>query len=212
MESKLLTTKDRLKGISIEFNYNALLETDSTTRINNLRTLEGMGVVTINDIAKIEGYKTYPEGDKHFMPGNYLTVEDMANRPQKPPTQPAPVAPPKGPKPGGDAPQNISGDTLEEQQRGGPGSGNFGHAGRPGKVGGSASESTPSKPVKKKETPKKKEEKKKITPEEAVQTNDELPMISSGNTEKIGYDEPFTYEDQLRLEELREKAANDPDW
>lgn len=136
LEAKLLNQNERIKGISIEFNYNALLETDSTTRINNLRTLEGMGVVTINDIAKIEGYATYPEGNKHFMPGNYLTVEEMANRTPKPPTQPAPV-------PGGKGPQNTPGDTLEEQQRGGPGSGNFGHAGRPGKVGGSAKESEP---------------------------------------------------------------------
>ena len=77
LESKLLSTEERLSGTSIEFNFNALLETDSTTRINNQKTLTQMGVMTINDVCKIEGYKTYPEGDFHIMPGNYLTVEKV---------------------------------------------------------------------------------------------------------------------------------------
>lgn len=105
LESKLLSERERLNGVSIEFNYEALLETDSTTRINNLRTLEGMGVVTINDIAKIEGYKTYPEGDFHMMPGNYLPVEKIVNKPIK-----------ETKINESDTAQNISGETLEEQQ------------------------------------------------------------------------------------------------
>jgi len=79
LESKLLTTEERLNGVSIEFNFNALMETDSKTRIENLRTLQGMGVVTPNDVCKLEGYPTYPEGDEHFMPGNYLTVSKITN-------------------------------------------------------------------------------------------------------------------------------------
>jgi HK97 family phage portal protein len=86
-ESKLLTTKERLDGVSIEFNYDAMIETDSTTRITNQKLLQSMGVATINDICKREGYTTYPEGNKHMMPGNYLTVEGIVN---KPPTQTQP--------------------------------------------------------------------------------------------------------------------------
>ena len=67
LESKLLSTEERLSGTSIEFNFNALLETDSTTRINNQKTLMQMGVMSINDVCKIEGYETYPEGDFHIM-------------------------------------------------------------------------------------------------------------------------------------------------
>jgi HK97 family phage portal protein len=78
-ESKLLTTQERLSGVSIEFNFNALLETDSTTRINNERTLQGMGVITPNDVCKLEGFPTYPEGDEHYMPGNYLPVSKIAS-------------------------------------------------------------------------------------------------------------------------------------
>ena len=75
LETKLLTTDERLNGVSIEFNWNALVEVDSTTRINNLKSLEGMGVVTPNDICMLEGYAVYPEGRFHVIPGNYVSVE-----------------------------------------------------------------------------------------------------------------------------------------
>lgn len=81
LESKLLTTEERLNGVSIEFNFNALVETDSTTRINNLRTLQGMGIVTPNDVCKLEGFPVYPEGNQHYMPGNYMTVSKIAATP-----------------------------------------------------------------------------------------------------------------------------------
>jgi HK97 family phage portal protein len=81
LESKLLTTQERISGISIEFNWDALLEIDSTTRINNLRTLANLGVVTINDIAKLEGYPTSPDGDARLVPGNYVTVNSIINKP-----------------------------------------------------------------------------------------------------------------------------------
>ncbi len=77
-EYKLLTTQERIEGKSIEFDTNYLIETDSTTRINNLRTLLNNGVITPNDVANSEGYPAFEGGDKHFMPGNYLTVEEMA--------------------------------------------------------------------------------------------------------------------------------------
>jgi HK97 family phage portal protein len=79
LEFKLLSNQERMNGISIEFNWNALIELDSTTRINNLKALEAMGVPTINDICKLEGFAIYPEGDFHMMPGNYLPVEKIVN-------------------------------------------------------------------------------------------------------------------------------------
>ena len=93
MEMKLLKTQERLDGVSIEFNLAALTEADSTTRISNLRTLQGMGVVTPNDVCKLEGFPTYPAGDEHYMPGNFLTVNQIATKtnqtpPQKKPTDP----------------------------------------------------------------------------------------------------------------------------
>ena len=81
-ESKLLTTDEQISGISIEFNYDAVLEVDSATRINNLRTLANLGVLTPDDIAKMEGFPTNPNGgDKHYIPGNYLTIEEISTKP-----------------------------------------------------------------------------------------------------------------------------------
>ncbi len=79
LESKLLTIEERLSGKSIEFNWEALVEIDSKTRIENQRTLQNMGVITPNEVAKNEGYPTYPNGDQYFMPGNMLTVEKIVN-------------------------------------------------------------------------------------------------------------------------------------
>jgi len=79
-ESKLLTTQERMDGVSIEFNWAALVELDSKTRIENLRTLQGMGVVTPNDVAKLEGYPTFDSGDVHTMPGNYVTVDQIGSK------------------------------------------------------------------------------------------------------------------------------------
>lgn len=80
MESKLLTIKERLSGKSIEFNWNALVELDAKTRIDNLRTLENMGVVTPNDVAKLEGWPIYESGNVHLIPGNFLPVKDVINK------------------------------------------------------------------------------------------------------------------------------------
>lgn len=77
-ESKLLTNDERKNGTSIEFNTMALVEMDATTRSNYLKTMSNLGVITPNMVAKIEGYPTYPEGDLHYIPGNYLTIETIA--------------------------------------------------------------------------------------------------------------------------------------
>ena len=85
LEFKLLTTEERINGKSIEWNLMALVEADSTTRINNERTLMGMGVITPNDIARTEGYTTFDGGEKHYLPGNYIALEDkQKTQPEKP--------------------------------------------------------------------------------------------------------------------------------
>lgn len=84
LEAKLLTTAERLSGKSIEFNWNSLVEVDATSRINNLKSLQSMGVITANDIAKLEGFPVYDAGDIHVMPGNYLTTEEIAKKANTP--------------------------------------------------------------------------------------------------------------------------------
>jgi len=76
LEKKILTTQERLDGVSIEFNTDALVETDSKTRIENYKQLFGMGILSPNQIAKIEGYTTYQGGDDHYMLTQLMSVEN----------------------------------------------------------------------------------------------------------------------------------------
>lgn len=80
LEFKLLSISERINGVSIEFNMQALVEADITTRSTYFKTLSSMGVITPNDICIKEGFATYPEGNKHYIPGNYLTVEQIGNK------------------------------------------------------------------------------------------------------------------------------------
>jgi HK97 family phage portal protein len=87
LEFKLLTTEERLNGKSIEWNLMALVEADSTTRIENIRKLANLGAISPNDVAKLEGYPTYKGGDYHYIPGNYLPAENIAVAPTQQPKQ-----------------------------------------------------------------------------------------------------------------------------
>lgn len=76
LESKLLMYNELDEGISIEFNLSAIVETDMTTRINYLKTLSGMGVISANDVARMEGFNTYENGDLHFIQSQNIPIED----------------------------------------------------------------------------------------------------------------------------------------
>ncbi|HOQ81031.1 MAG TPA: phage portal protein, partial [Candidatus Cloacimonadota bacterium] len=76
MEMKLLSMSEKLSGVSIEFNTNALLQLDYKTRIDGYTRLIQNGQMTPNQANAIEGLPLYPEGDKHFMASNFIFVED----------------------------------------------------------------------------------------------------------------------------------------
>ncbi len=80
LEYKLLTIKERNEGVSIELNLMGLVETDQKSRIEAEKNLIGVGAVTPNDVAKIEGYKTFPDGNRHYMPSNYMAIEKGNNQ------------------------------------------------------------------------------------------------------------------------------------
>ena len=77
MEFKLLTIKERKEGYSIEFNANAMVETDYKTRMEGYKTLQGSGAITANDIARLEGFETFKNGDKHYIFNQVVAIEDM---------------------------------------------------------------------------------------------------------------------------------------
>jgi len=73
LEFKLLTQKEREEGKSIEFVLQALIETDLRTKTQYYKDMFGLGVMTGNQIALLEGLPTYAGGETHFIPSNNLT-------------------------------------------------------------------------------------------------------------------------------------------
>lgn len=75
MEMKLLSMSEKLSGVSIEFNTNALLQLDYKTRIQGYKDQIQAGMMTPNTANSIEGLPLYPEGNLHWMPSNFIPLE-----------------------------------------------------------------------------------------------------------------------------------------
>lgn len=82
LELKLLTEEERKEGVSIEFDDKSLNATDAQSRAQIDKIHLELGVITPNDIARKEGYKTYPEGDRHYIASNNLTPVDSLSEDQ----------------------------------------------------------------------------------------------------------------------------------
>jgi len=75
LESKLLTQQEILDGKVIEFNTNALIETDLDTK-NKIITDQVMkGLISPNYAASIYGYPQYDAGEDHWMPSSSMFAE-----------------------------------------------------------------------------------------------------------------------------------------
>lgn len=77
LEFKLLTTEERKKGKSIEFNLNAMIETDHKTRLEGYKTLSQIGAISPNKIAQLENLETDINGDVRLIPMNMMTLEKV---------------------------------------------------------------------------------------------------------------------------------------
>jgi HK97 family phage portal protein len=75
-ESKLLSKEQVLSRFTVEFNTNALVETDLTTKNNILADNVMKGLLTPNAAAKILGYEQWKDGgDDHWMPSSNMFGE-----------------------------------------------------------------------------------------------------------------------------------------
>jgi HK97 family phage portal protein len=70
LEMKLLTPQQRANGESIEFNLNAMIETDHQTRFEGYYKLFQCGAISPNDINRIENMPISPEGEDRYIPMN----------------------------------------------------------------------------------------------------------------------------------------------
>ncbi len=75
LEFKLLTTEERNSGKSIEWNLNALIETDLNSKMNAFKTYIQNGVYTPNEVRILEGLPTFEGGDDHFIMSNMMSLE-----------------------------------------------------------------------------------------------------------------------------------------
>jgi len=76
-EFKLLNPPERKAGKSIEFNLNAMIETDHKTRMEGYKTLSQIGVISPNKIAQIENLETTENGDVRLVPMNMMTLDKL---------------------------------------------------------------------------------------------------------------------------------------
>lgn len=76
LNNKLFTERER-KTIEVEFDMSSLLRADAETRSNYYSTMIRDGVMTINEVRKIEGLNPAENGDTHFVPLNVIPLDKM---------------------------------------------------------------------------------------------------------------------------------------
>ena len=95
---KLFTEQERGEGYYVKFNMTALLRGDSAARAAFYRELFGVGGLSPNQILGLEEMDGIgPDGDHHFVPANFQTIENAVKAPpivpkQAPQPQPAQAA------------------------------------------------------------------------------------------------------------------------
>jgi HK97 family phage portal protein len=63
LEKQLLTARDRVDGITIEFNLEGLLRADSASRAKFYQTMTQIGAYTINEVRALENMPPVVGGD-----------------------------------------------------------------------------------------------------------------------------------------------------
>jgi len=87
MNWKLFTPEERAKGLYVKHNMKALMRGDDAARAAFYQSMFGVAGLSPNQIAALEDIEPIgPEGDKHFVPANYVPIEMAGQQPAK--TQP----------------------------------------------------------------------------------------------------------------------------
>ncbi len=73
---KLFTEEEKAQGYYVKFNMNAILRGDMKTRAEFYQKIFGVGGFSPNRILELEDEDPIgPEGDHHFVPGNFVTLD-----------------------------------------------------------------------------------------------------------------------------------------
>jgi len=79
LEKQLLTPRDRVEGITIEFNIEGLLRADSAARSNFYAKMTQIGVMTINEVRALENLPPVEGGDVPRMQMQNVPITDAGN-------------------------------------------------------------------------------------------------------------------------------------
>jgi HK97 family phage portal protein len=76
LEDKLLTDEEWKSGMSIELNTNALIEMDTTTKMDSYQKLIQNGVIEPGLVAELEGYPAPKTKGRYFLSNNHTEFEN----------------------------------------------------------------------------------------------------------------------------------------
>ena len=76
-ELKLLTDADKMNGISIESNTNAMIELDHKAKTEGYKVLSQMGAISPNQVAQFENLPTDKSGDVRIVPMNMMNLDKI---------------------------------------------------------------------------------------------------------------------------------------
>lgn len=77
---KLFTEAERARGLYVKFNMNAILRGDMQARAAFYREMFAVGAINPNQIAALEDIEPIgPLGDNHFVPANFVTLQQAAD-------------------------------------------------------------------------------------------------------------------------------------
>jgi DNA topoisomerase IB len=148
--STQLLSDAEVEKVFFEHNAEGLLRGNISERYSSYATGRQWGWLSINDIREKENENPLEEGgDIYMVPLNMMPAEDVGKTPE---FAPGGTPPKPGGTPGQGTENKTAGRSDEEDDEVAKdwqdpfderGSGNFGHAGRPGHVGGSATKGRP---------------------------------------------------------------------
>lgn len=115
---KLFTEEQRAAGMYVKFNMNAMLRGDMAARSAFYKDLFGLAALSPNQICAFEDIDGIgPQGDAHFVPSTYTTIDRAISGP---PAAPAPGDQPQSdtaPAPAAPVAEPDGDETQEDQQQ-----------------------------------------------------------------------------------------------
>jgi len=77
---KLLSESERARGIYVEHKRNALLRTNYVDRVNGYRRLIEIGVLSPNEVRRLENLPPRQGGDQYYAPANWVPADHGGDR------------------------------------------------------------------------------------------------------------------------------------